>query len=206
MGHKGVYQMPISSQMSNLGKIWWKKSKFPVINYKIPNLPKIFQCHSICRCLPKCQIHQICHGHRAIQNISKSYSPYSPIFLDHSQEFLSTFIFVWHHFLGKYQISVSNIHKCFKFVYKHDWKFYAIIFLIVLKTWHLDFAFISLWAAPLWMIARFQTQLTAIRTCMADWQQVTKMLISKPRIFFSFLWDCLTCNHIQENEVSTICF
>jgi len=23
---------------------------------------------------------------------------------------------VWHHFLGKYQISVSSIHKCSKFV------------------------------------------------------------------------------------------
>jgi hypothetical protein len=63
--------------------------KFLVINYKI--LPskvlevfwsqgasqnqstKIFWCHSICRCLPKCQIHQMCHGHRAIPNRSKLY-------------------------------------------------------------------------------------------------------------------------------------
>jgi hypothetical protein len=26
--------MPISSQMSILGEIWWKKCKFPVVNYK----------------------------------------------------------------------------------------------------------------------------------------------------------------------------
>jgi hypothetical protein len=43
-----------------------------------PNWPLLchnfFWCHSICRYLPKCRIHQMCHGHGAILNRSKSYS------------------------------------------------------------------------------------------------------------------------------------
>jgi hypothetical protein len=98
-GHEGVYRMPILSQMSNLGNIWWKNANFRRLIIKfyrlrflrpfghkmqakithestksVPNLPKNFQCHGICRCLPKCQIHQMCHSHRAIPNRLKSYS------------------------------------------------------------------------------------------------------------------------------------
>jgi len=76
---------------SNLGNIWWKTTNFWWLIIKfyrlrflqkmthestksVPNLPKTIWSHSICRCLPKCWIHQTCHGHRAIPNRSKLYS------------------------------------------------------------------------------------------------------------------------------------